>query len=182
MSLTKQGDLDMLCGIYATINAIDCLISWNAVDRYALFNHIVGKLGTDGLLRVIQNGSGRNILSAIILKSAFEWIKKNKNRTIEAHKLKNQSKVDIEGVWNQLETFFVENNSMCSVIFGYEHISNISHWTCIDRVSKAQLNIKDGNIKRIHKSKFIIGSPTMEKPYSIKSSEIWMLKLQKHIL
>ena len=98
MSLQKQGDLDSLCGIYATINAIGCFISWNNDDRRDLFHHIVNQLGCDSLFRVIKDGTGRNVLSAVVLRSALEWVEVNKYCVIEAHKMRNQPKMSLQDI------------------------------------------------------------------------------------
>jgi hypothetical protein len=138
-----QGDLDGLCGVYAVVNAVDCLCGPLAkADAQRLFKCILQQLEaktslaqrcTNGLTLAEMTG----ILNAVICKSY---------PIIRYKPFHRQPSIDKAQYLQRLKDFLQQPHSIVLIgLSGYH-----KHWTLIHRMTDKTLMIHDsGSIKTL---------------------------------
>ena len=166
----EQGELDGLCGIYASVNAMKLIDkTMRGPKSVVLFNKLLRCLEKSGRLsNVATNGmylSDLNILLkevvnnryGIVVQRPFYWTRKR----------------PLDHLLSEVGTFLEEDS-------GRAVIASVSggmyHWSVIARVTRKEIHFFDSHsIKKLRRDKFTTGRLTYNKPYYFDKKDVFFL-------
>lgn len=190
-----QGNLDGLCGVYAVINATEMLANLDEEEKQNLFTVLLKALAAPSNTLKIDDKRPKELSAKVLIKRIAggtflpamrclvnvgvaycndELCKNGTKISVNHPKGKNEP-ADIRGVWKLLENHFQKYEGYsCAAIVGLSNGSD--HWTCITRLTKNTLELKDSGpdiIKRLTKKS--LTSP--DRKYKIDTDSIWLMSV-----
>lgn len=156
----QQGQLDMLCGLYAVINA-SCMMMkqirpLSPNDCQDIFIELVNMLVMEGLLEsAITEGTTQQTMSRM-LKTADVWLSLHRGVHLSYKKpFHNDSTVPTEKMKATLVDHLTKQKSSAIICL----TGIIDHWTTIQEVQKKRMILIDSNGRRVINSSTCL-SPT----------------------
>lgn len=141
----RQGDLDSLCGLYCVVNAIRFAaappLRIGETQSKDLINHLARALGPD-FLQVFDEGINELIPT---LRAADEWLRENHGRRLRTKRpYRFRAPDSPEAILRTIDLHLIRANS--AVI-----VSNVEHWTVVERVTAKRLVLLDSYDRRFLK-------------------------------
>ena len=169
----QQGNLDGLCGLYSTINAIDCLLDLDYDDLIILFEIGIDYLDRrTNLKNTILNGMTIHMVQGIFNKykdtlSDWGW-----NISVQKFEAGN-----IRGLIGQMQKWLNEENQ-CLVVGIH---GRFNHWTCIPRSFKKNVKFYDSDgLKQLHISRLTTGMANGSRDCIIDPGEVLGIRLERN--
>lgn len=169
----NQGDLDGLCGVYAVINAVDCLCGpLSASEARYLFKHIVRYLNTRVVIAERLSEGFTQPEIAGVLKHIV--CRRYSIRRYKPFHLRPD--VGLDDYWYSLQAAFDQSPSVALIGMSGRH----HHWTLVKRVTAKTLILKDSSglryLARRHCSLF--NDFDGNKPHWLMPSHTYILTLR----
>lgn len=173
----QQGNLDGLCGLYSTLNAIGCILKINNDSYRKLFEIGLEHLNKrTNLKNTILNGISLAMIKEIfnkynILLNDWGWRLHVKQIAIEAG--------NITGLASKMKEWLEEENQCIVVGIG----GKMDHWSCISRQFANSIKLVDSDgRKRICLRNITIGSEYGKRVYTIQPEDVLGIRIDKLIL
>jgi hypothetical protein len=175
----QQGDLDGLCGIYATVNALKAILANSGVelDCELLFNEICVHLEKRGWLAdVVRNGLNSRKLAQNVIDIARAYVRKRYQINVKRKSLPRR-RMPLNLFWNTISKH-VQHSGASSVILGLE--GKHDHWTCIRKITANALHLSDSDgLKRLNRSQCTTARPTVNRrPHRLCIAQTWCLLIE----
>lgn len=169
----RQGELDGLCGVYSTINAVRTLCP--EIDKTAavyLFETLVYALPDAGIdtTSALVSGIGRSAL-ALIIKSAIAHIRSEHDIELMVRRLPQDLRRsgDLHGLWTWLAERVSPERVAILGLGGRE-----SHWTVAVEVTRHQIKLLDsGSMGVLRRKQCTVGRAATR--YSVSPVQVFLV-------
>lgn len=170
-----QGAYDGLCGIYAALNAANHLLRLNDKDRAGLFEKMVRLLSkSENFARTILKGIDADQMKDL-LKLVCAYAKKNFSKKILVESITTDDN-NSAGMWRNFSEFLNDGDEYNRIILiGLDN--KYEHWTCVNRMTRAELQLIDSSRMKTIKRSTITTGETVKKHFRIVPGEAWGLRL-----
>jgi hypothetical protein len=170
----EQGELDGLCGIYASVNAIRLIDkTMHGQKSVTLFNKLLRCLEKrGGLSSVATNGMYLRDLNIIL----NEVVNKRYGIVVERPFCWSRKR-PLDHLLSEIETF-LEEDSGRAVIASVG--GGMYHWSVIARVTRKEIHFFDSySIKKLKRRYFTTGKVTNKKPYYFDKKDVFFLSKKR---
>jgi hypothetical protein len=173
----QQGDLDGLCGLYATINAMDLIAeakgkSLTCAEARRMFLNMCKRLEKDKKLAcTISDGLQTNKqIRNYVFDSASTLISQWKSITVYR---KTSSARTLKKFWKEMQQHFQKRKARAIVL---RLAGKEDHWTCVRGIDDDHLFVLDSGERRVfEKSHCTIGPETRGQNYPLRPRQSWFL-------
>jgi hypothetical protein len=199
----RQGDLDGLCGLYALINGVVHITSYNGkrlsqADRLELFKRMATRLferlNGRQVKRKTSNGKRPPIsflwegTSIKELPPMLDEIQQFVTERLGVRIVRSQPLLgnhrpeSLDQYWARLKGCLEEHQGRAIAIVGYNwrtERGEEGHWTCVRGVSERQMIRVDSlGGKVLRRSRLTMKPPTRMRPYRVAPHDLYLLAIQ----
>lgn len=170
--LHRQGSLDGLCSIYATINSIS--LQLDKIDCTELFEVIIRHIGRR-LYTFMLNGMDGPDLEKSVLAPCHAYLAAKDIDFVYS----TISAKTLGSYWSIMEKH-IEQHGPGSILLSIS--GSYNHWTCLRQITSKCITLADSgdglrraNLDRLYRAKVTIGTPNKNRIRGLLPSETYLI-------